>query len=322
MKRTSVARAVRILDLLTTHPGRGFSLSELARELGISKSTLHVILNDLTDGALIVRNPATNEYRPGPALVPMGTVAERSLPALMHAKREAVRLADEHEAEVVIVTATTDELLILGHAGVPRMQSVMFREGQRHPLMPPMGATSLAWRGDQAIEAWLARLGPELTEAERERYRAGLDAIRRRGFFVGLLVPALHDLHDLYAGGHVYTPEGQRAIGRALAALSHDAYLPANDDLPPDAELSAVSAPVFGPDGTMLFAITFIPDEEHRARDIPVLSRAVLRAAGRVMAATDGRHPRSGTARPADTPPVVRPTPVEAAPVAAFDPGR
>jgi DNA-binding IclR family transcriptional regulator len=260
-----------------------------------------VILADLADGALVVRNPVTNEYRPGAALVPMGTVAERSLPALTHAKREAGRLADEHEAEVVIVMATADELLILGHAGVPRMQSVLFREGQRHPLLPPMGATALAWRGDAAVEAWLDRHGTELSESERERYRAGLDAIRRRGFFVGLLVPTLDDLHDLYTRDDVYAPEGQRAISRAIAALAHDGYLPVDDEFPPDAKLSGVSAPVFGPDGKMLFAITLIPDEEHRGRDVPVLARAVLRAAGRVMAATDGHHPGARAARRAAT---------------------
>jgi DNA-binding IclR family transcriptional regulator len=302
VRKSSVARAVHILDLLTTHPGRGFSLSELSRELGISKSTVHGILRDLTHDALVVRNPITNEYRSGPALVAMGSVAERSLPALTHAKHEAARLADEYEAEMVIVMATDDELLILGHYGVPRMQSVMFREGQRHPLMPPMGAAALAWRGDRAIEAWLDRHDPELSEAERDRYRAGLATIRRRGFFVGVLVPALEHLHDLYATGDVYSPVGQLEIGRALTALAHDEYLPASDDVPPDAQLSAVSAPVFGPDGRMQFAITLIPDEAHRARDIPTLSRAVLRAAGRVMAATDGRHPSGGMIRSADGP--------------------
>ncbi len=70
------------------------------------------------------------------------------------------------------------------------------------------------------------------------------------------------------------------------------------DDLPPDAELSSVAAPVFGPDGTMLFAIALMP-ERHGARDIPALSRAVLRAAGRVMAAIDGRQPGAAGAEPA-----------------------
>jgi hypothetical protein len=80
------------------------------------------------------------------------------------------------------------------------------------------------------------------------------------------------------------------------------------DDLPPDAPLSSVSAPVFGLGETMQFAIA-LPDD-HRVRDVPELSRAVLRAAGRGMAEIDGRPraPRrrcpttSGDAEAATTP--------------------
>lgn len=78
MGSPAVARAVQVLDFLTTHPGRGFTLSELSRRLRISKATAHGILTTLTDRALVQRNPDTNEYRLGPALVPMGSVAERS----------------------------------------------------------------------------------------------------------------------------------------------------------------------------------------------------------------------------------------------------
>jgi hypothetical protein len=48
---------------------------------------------------------------------------------------------------------------------------------------------------------------------------------------------------------------------------------------------------VFGPDETMLFVLSLVPNPGHRAPDIPVLARAVLRAAGRVMAQIDGRQP-------------------------------
>src|SRR6516165_107682 len=98
-RAVAVERAIEILDFLTTHPGRGFTLSELSRRLGISKATTHAILARLTDRALLARNPDTLEYRLGPALVPMGSVAERSFPALTQAKREAERLAVEHDGE-------------------------------------------------------------------------------------------------------------------------------------------------------------------------------------------------------------------------------
>jgi DNA-binding IclR family transcriptional regulator len=291
MGSPSVERAVQILDFLTTHPGRGFTLSELSRRLRISKATAHGILTTLTDRALVQRHPDTNEYRLGAALVPMGTVAERTVPALPHARREAQRLAEEFDCECVIVMASADELLLIGRAGVPGPLSITSHEGQRHPLAPPLGSIVIAWTGDAAVQAWLDRLGPELTGAERERYREALDAIRRQGYAVGIRVPQLIELSELYADADLYSPDGRRDVSRAMAAVAHeDIYLRATDDLPPDAELGSVAAPVFGSDGTMVFSIALMP-EGRRVRDLPVLARAVVRAAGRVMAAIDGRQP-------------------------------
>jgi DNA-binding IclR family transcriptional regulator len=292
-------RAVRLLDFFTTHPGRGFTLSDLSRQLRLSKSVTHVIATTLADAALLVQNPATHEYRLGPALVPMGDVADRGFAALMHAKDEATRLAEEYESEVLITAATKEELLILGHAGVPLPHSVMWREGQRHPLLPPVGALHMAWSSPATVEAWLARLGASLAESEREHHRLGLSAVRRRGFLIGLLVPAIYDIYGLYSNDRVYTEEGWREVSSAIAALAHDPrHLPVDDsELGEDEQLAAIQAPVFGPEGSLLFAINLVPDAQYRVRDIPVLSRAVLRAAGRVMATNDGRHP-AGTDQP------------------------
>jgi DNA-binding IclR family transcriptional regulator len=232
----------------------------------------------------------------------MGAIAERSFAALAHAKREAESLAEEFDAQCIISMATGEELLIVGRAGVPGTKSIRPHEGQRHPLSPPIGSSVLAWAGEHAIETWLDRLGSELTEAERDHYRAAFAAVRRRGFAVGLRVEKLDDLYDIYAEADLYTPDGRRDIDAAMAALAHeDHYLPATDDVPPDAQLSAVAVPVFGPDGTLLFAISLVP-EGQPARDIPALSRALMRAAARVMATIDGRPPAGG--RTTETAPV------------------
>jgi DNA-binding IclR family transcriptional regulator len=298
MGSPSVDRAVQILDFLTTHPGRGFTLSELSRRLRISKATAHAILTTLTARSLLLRNPATNEYRLGPALVPMGDVAERSFPALTHARREAGHLAAEFDTECVVIVGTGDELLIVGRAGVPGPLSTHTHEGQRQPVVPPVGSTVLAWTNHIAFDTWLDRLGHELTESEREHHRAAIEAMRRRGYAVGFRVKRLYDLDETYAKTDLYTAEGRREISGALAAVAHDeAFLPVTDDYPQDAELSHVAAPVFGPDGTMILAISLIPTVDHRARDIPELSRAVLRAAGRVMAEIDGRLPDTADGR-------------------------
>jgi DNA-binding IclR family transcriptional regulator len=297
MGTPSAERVVQILDFLTTHPGRGFTASELSRQLRLSKSTTYKILGTLTDGGLARRHPDTLEYRLGPALVAMGTVAERSLPALTYAKREAERLAEQHDTECVIMAATGHELLIVYHAGLPGPLSATFQEGQRQPLAPPMGPVVLAWTSDDAVEAWLHRLGAEVTDDERERYRAAVEAVRRRGYSVGIGVPRLYELQALYASGDLHTPQGRRELSLKLAAFARNNSPPMVDELPPDAEISGVTAPVFDADGTMLFAIG-ITGATYRVRDVPALSRAVVRAAGRVMAAIGGRQPAGARIRP------------------------
>lgn len=296
MGSPAVERTIQILDFLTTHPGRGFTLSELSRRLRISKATAHGVLTTLSERAMVMRNPDTNEYRLGPALVPMGAVAERSFPALAHARGEAERLAEDFDAECVVVIASGEELLIAARAGVPGPQSITSHEGQRHPQAPPLGSVVIAWTADADVEAWLDRLDPKFTEAERRHYRAAVDQIRRQGYSVGVRVEELGRLSATYAEADLYSPEGRRRIGQAMAAVAHDHdYLPtADEEIDPDAELGSVAAPVFDSDGALLFAIALMPDAQ-RARDIPELSRAVLRAAGRVMDAIGGRRPALST---------------------------
>src|SRR4051794_19145292 len=84
-----IERGILILEFLATHPGRAYSLTQLARRLGLSKSTTASILQTLEERAWALREPDSLEYRLGPALVPMGSAAERTLPALTLARRQA-----------------------------------------------------------------------------------------------------------------------------------------------------------------------------------------------------------------------------------------
>lgn len=287
----SVDRAIQILDFLTTHPGRGFTLAEISRRLGISRATAHAVVTTLTGRTLLLRDPASGEYRLGPALIPMGSVARRSFPAFAHSLHEAERLAEEFDAQCVVMVATGAELLIVGHAGLAGPLSLQPIEGQRHTLSPPVGFTVLAWAEEDVVEDWLQRLGSEFTDEERQHFRAAIAAIRRRGYAVGLRVARLVDLFDIYARVDLHTLEGRREINAAMAALARDAgFVPALDDLPQEAEISAVSAPVFGPDGTFLCALALVP-EGRTVSDLPMVAGAVLRATGRVMSAIDGRRP-------------------------------
>jgi DNA-binding IclR family transcriptional regulator len=287
-------RVVKILDFLTTHPGRGFTVSEIARRLRLSKATTHKILGTLADSSYVIRTPDTFEYRLGPALLPMGHVAERNLPAVTYAMREAERLADEHDSECVVVVPSAEELLIVYHAGIPGPLSAQNQQGQRQPFAPPLGTAVLAWRSAEAVEAWLNRSGSELAEEERARYRAAIAAVRRRGYAITQHVPSLIELQELWAHADVHTPHGRGELSRALQEFAHEDFVPDGDDPPPEASVSAIAAPVFGPDEKLLLLIGLLPSQTLFGRRVHAVARDVLRAAGRVTKAIHGRAPASG----------------------------
>ncbi len=307
-------RVVQVLDFLTTHPQRGFKVSELSRRLHISRTTTYKILTTLSRRALVLRNETTLEYRLGPALVAMGSIGERNFPALTHAKRESEQLAAMYDSECVVVMAIHDELLVVGRAGVAGPLSMPYVEGQRQPLAPPFGTSFIAWTGDDAVEAWLDRLGEELTQTERDHYRAVVASARRHGYTVSIRGELMDEFARLHDSADLYTPTGRRELSRMLAALAHDeGYLPEGDDLPPNAYVNLIAAPVFDSDGTMLLGISLRPNERYRARDTPKLAREVLHAAARVTAAVGGRRP-VGNRAPGSAPAHTHPSPVVATP--------
>jgi DNA-binding IclR family transcriptional regulator len=76
MRRSApVERVVRLLDFLVARRGQRFGLSELARDLDLSKPTCLAILTELVAGGYLVRKPRTVTYGFGPALVAAGRAA-------------------------------------------------------------------------------------------------------------------------------------------------------------------------------------------------------------------------------------------------------
>jgi DNA-binding IclR family transcriptional regulator len=288
-------RVIQVLQFLTTHPGGAFTLSDLSRHLSISKGTAHSILGTLTERAILTRNPATNEYRLGPALIPVGAVAERGFPALAHARREAEALVATCDAECLILMPGGDDLLSLGRVGTPGPLSAGYVEGQRHPFVPPFGAAIVAWQDDDAVAAWLDRSDPPLPKADRTRLVRALATIRAQGYAVARRVPGIYDLYELYGRDNHYTLEGRRQIAEALTALARDKrYLVTADSPPADAELSTIETPVFDHDGVVLFIMCIVVRERTPVSEAPGLARALTRAAGNVMVAIDGRPPIGG----------------------------
>jgi DNA-binding IclR family transcriptional regulator len=88
-KVPSVERALAVLEILAESK-RGFSISEMARRLGVPKSSIHLILTTLERRGYLVKNPQSRRYFVGLKLVSLAYLAldgfevrERAVPFLL-----------------------------------------------------------------------------------------------------------------------------------------------------------------------------------------------------------------------------------------------
>lgn len=253
----AAARAVDVLDYLAAHPLEAFSLSELARALGVSMASELSVLRALEDAGYVHRHPRHKTYSLGPALVAVGRAALARHPAVEDARAEMRGLAERCDAECVGSVVVGDEIVIVGVVGRPRRDGADVRVGQRVPLVPPLGPVFLAWSGADDVERWLGALGSGAGEQERARYREALDVVRRRGFSVGLDSGAREEsgraLVEL-----VGAPTDERLRGRVLdliGAMRNDYIALALADQE-EVAVSNIAAPVFGPRGEVVLALT------------------------------------------------------------------
>jgi DNA-binding IclR family transcriptional regulator len=291
MKSPPVERTIRVLDFLTTHPGQVFSHADLSRRVGISKATAHSILTSLTAAGYLVRDPDTRLYSLGPAVIPVGTVAQQSLPAVARATDQAQLLFEELDVQCAVVWNSEEEIIILAHAGIPRVSGFSGQAGQRLPLVPPMGGAQMAWATEAQIEAWLARYPGQLSDEMRAHHLDILARCRRRGYAVGYSAEAYDRYSKLYQApdAELHRNDVAAELRATLLALAHEGY-------PEPAEDTAlrprfISAPVFDHAGRTVLSLSLLLDDRFTAGDMPRLARQLMRATAAVTASINGRRP-------------------------------
>ncbi|MCG2990994.1 helix-turn-helix domain-containing protein, partial [Escherichia coli] len=71
----AIARAAKLLRLVTSSGHDGASLQDLARSAELSRSTAHRLLSALRAEGLVDRDESSARWMPGPELFLMGSVA-------------------------------------------------------------------------------------------------------------------------------------------------------------------------------------------------------------------------------------------------------
>ena len=252
----AAARALKIIDLLVTHRGEQFTISDIARRTGTSLGSTHAVLAVLEETGYLSRHPVRRTYGLGPALVSAGMAALEQHPAIRVATEQINKLAAELEADVVVTAATPAEIVFVAVAETSSRYGPDFREGERVPLVPPLGLVFMAWADPAEVEAWLGRAQVAL---DRERADLALATVRERGYALGQASAVRRVLGDrpvpLAAPRSGAGGEEDREALMASVSLHDDYDLPAVD---PDGryDLGMASAPVFDSDGRVFVAIT------------------------------------------------------------------
>jgi DNA-binding IclR family transcriptional regulator len=173
-----VRRAVAVLTELAREPEQQLTLSEIARRVGLGKSSCQGLLEALVEDGLVVRGHL--RYRLGPRLIHFGEAAKvahevRGIvsPALNDLRDQlgvtVFATVPSGSDSVVIATAVADEPWGMG----PRL-------GQRFPFHPPLGQAYTAWSSPDEVLGWLASAPQPLSDEQRQAFLDSLAMVRER----------------------------------------------------------------------------------------------------------------------------------------------
>jgi DNA-binding IclR family transcriptional regulator len=235
-------------------------------------------------------------YELGPACIVVGDAARVANPALRAAARHAEALARAQSSVTAVSIRDRDETRVSNVFDFGPPLGLRARVGEAIQLVPPFGATFVAWDDEEGIQGWLERGDPPLAPPEMAHYRAALDAIRRRGFSVTLvtarqtdLIDALERLVAVRAGD-----DPNRARNEAVRHMTHSEYLAAEIESDGMLRLAQVSAPVFEADGHVGASIMSLgPNQDVTASEIAALGERVAAAAAAATTEIHGRMPGS-----------------------------
>lgn len=184
----AVVAAVRTLDLLAGLNGAGASLSEIARGIQRSKSTVFNLLMTLEAEGLVARDAADRRYHLGARLIPLGAAAAREARPMAAAMDGARAIAAETGLSVAVAQAIAGEVAqVVDRATPPSGLHVGITIGDRYGLFDgAIGKSLLADMSEGDAARAVARSLPTAhtgrTITDRAALLADVAEVRRRGW--------------------------------------------------------------------------------------------------------------------------------------------
>jgi len=185
---TEAASRVADVLLMFTRGPTAMGVTEIARELGLSKAVVHRILQSLSTRSLVRADPSTREYRLGPGAIALGARAMRDFDLRQAAQPTLRRMRDITTETTTLSARLQDSRIYLDQFESPQEIKMTVELGRPYPLYA--GASSraiLAFLSDETvdriIQMGLDRLTPETIRNPRE-LRRRLAETRASGYAI------------------------------------------------------------------------------------------------------------------------------------------
>lgn len=183
---SSVRNAARVLkEFSPADPELG--VSELARRLGLGKSTAYRLLSTLTEEHLLVKNPGTGRYRLGLAMYDLGNTAVTALNLHAALTPPMNWLQDVTGATVHAGVLDHREVIYIERLDSPHLLRLFLEVGRRQSAhSTSTGKCLLAQLDDDALnrvlDGWELKPKTDRTITDHASLRRRLKEIRRLGY--------------------------------------------------------------------------------------------------------------------------------------------
>jgi DNA-binding IclR family transcriptional regulator len=213
-KSPPTGRVMDVLGALSDSP-RGRTSAELAKICAISTSTCALLLAELERRSWVTRHD-DRRYTLGSGLF-----------GLVHGLRAQFPLLDRGRDALSFLHTTLGASCSMSKIEQTHLTNVdavghgtegEHAVGQRFPIGPPFGLVAMAWRDDDAVDAWLRGVTPRLTLPDIAAHRQVLAAIRDRGYGAWRFDAAHTSLHDRLTAV-LASLEPTARVARELSAL-------------------------------------------------------------------------------------------------------
>jgi DNA-binding IclR family transcriptional regulator len=192
----SVDRALRLLEVVAATAPRGETVTTLAARCEINRATAWRLLGTLEARGLVERDPATNRYRIGLAVIRMS--ASAGYDGLVRRTRHILERVSEATGETAdLAVAGQHGVTYVGEVAPPSVMAINWvaREVPLHATST--GKAFLAWLPAEEARGLLDTPLPRYTDTtvtDPETLLAALADIRRRGYAecAGELEPTLY----------------------------------------------------------------------------------------------------------------------------------